>query len=133
MGEAQQVKLRIRVIRDVIVFQSLVATIAILVGNFTSNELSTLREEMNEFELGKVSYHDMAMSLNMAILAFVMLSNSSLQMDSLFLQSPSPILEFSLVKELNLIIPLIVSSIYLAGGVQPKFNLVRFKQKLTNA
>ncbi|KAF4357386.1 hypothetical protein G4B88_009705 [Cannabis sativa] len=128
MGEAQQVKLRIRaeeanegdshgfanesnhstekflkkesfsVIRDVIVFQSLVATIAILVGNFTSNELSTLREEMNEFELGKVSYHDMAMSLNMAsflhwsILAFVMLSNSSLQMDSLFLQSPSPIL-----------------------------------------
>ncbi|KAM6552175.1 hypothetical protein CsatB_001983 [Cannabis sativa] len=51
---------------DVIVFQSLVATIAILVGIFTSNELSTLREEMNEFELGKVSCHDMAMSLNMA-------------------------------------------------------------------
>ncbi|KAF4385994.1 hypothetical protein G4B88_031129 [Cannabis sativa] len=44
------------VIIDVIVFQSLVATIVTLVGLFASSEWSTLREEMNEFQLGKVSY-----------------------------------------------------------------------------
>ncbi|XP_062096156.1 probable purine permease 10 [Humulus lupulus] len=44
------------VVMDVIVFQSLVASVAILVGLFASSEWSTLREEMNEFELGKVSY-----------------------------------------------------------------------------
>ncbi|XP_062094690.1 probable purine permease 10 [Humulus lupulus] len=44
------------VIVDVIVFQSLVASVAILVGLFASSDWATLREEMNEFELGKVSY-----------------------------------------------------------------------------
>ncbi|XP_030479682.2 purine permease 21 isoform X3 [Cannabis sativa] len=44
------------VIIDVIVYQSLVATIVVLVGLFASSEWRSLREEMNEFELGKVSY-----------------------------------------------------------------------------
>ncbi|XP_062096152.1 purine permease 21-like [Humulus lupulus] len=44
------------VVMDVIVFQNFVATVATLVGLFASSEWSTLREEMNEFELGKVSY-----------------------------------------------------------------------------
>ncbi|KAM6552174.1 hypothetical protein CsatB_001982 [Cannabis sativa] len=44
------------VVVDVLLFQSLVATVVILVGLFASSEWSTLRIEMNEFELGKVSY-----------------------------------------------------------------------------
>ena len=44
------------VVVDVIVFQSLVASIAVLVGLFASSDWATLREEMNEFELGKLSY-----------------------------------------------------------------------------
>ncbi|XP_062093382.1 purine permease 21-like [Humulus lupulus] len=44
------------VIVDVLVFESLVATVAILVGLFASSEWATLRKEMNEFDLGKVSY-----------------------------------------------------------------------------
>ena len=44
------------VIMDVIVFQSLVATVVILVGLFASSEWKTLEKEMKEFELGKVSY-----------------------------------------------------------------------------
>ncbi|XP_062094563.1 probable purine permease 10 [Humulus lupulus] len=44
------------VIVDVLVFELLVASVALLVGLFASSEWATLREEMNEFELGKVSY-----------------------------------------------------------------------------
>ncbi|XP_062096154.1 purine permease 21-like isoform X2 [Humulus lupulus] len=59
------------VVMDVIVFQSLVATVAILVGLFASSEWSTLREEMNEFELGKVSY---VMTLSWTAIAWQVLS-----------------------------------------------------------
>ncbi|PON37345.1 Purine permease [Parasponia andersonii] len=44
------------VIMDVIVFQSLVASLATLVGLFASSEWASLGKEMNEYELGKVSY-----------------------------------------------------------------------------
>lgn len=44
------------VVLDMIIYQSLVATGAILVGLFASREWKGLKEEMGEFELGKVSY-----------------------------------------------------------------------------
>ncbi|KAL5577158.1 hypothetical protein UlMin_018857 [Ulmus minor] len=44
------------VIIDLLVFESIVATLAILVGLFASQEWKDLNEEMNLFELGKVSY-----------------------------------------------------------------------------
>ncbi|CAB4276377.1 unnamed protein product [Prunus armeniaca] len=44
------------VILDMIVYQSLVATCAVLVGLFASGEWRGLRKEMEGFELGKVSY-----------------------------------------------------------------------------
>ncbi|KAG6639365.1 probable purine permease 10 [Carya illinoinensis] len=43
-------------IMDMIVYQSLVATSATLVGLFASGEWKGLNREMEEFELGKVSY-----------------------------------------------------------------------------
>ncbi|XP_052184044.1 probable purine permease 10 isoform X3 [Diospyros lotus] len=45
-----------RVMLDLIIYQSLVATGAILVGLFASGEWKGLKKEMDEFELGKVSY-----------------------------------------------------------------------------
>ncbi|KAM2799826.1 hypothetical protein COP1_004618 [Malus domestica] len=45
-----------RVVMDMIVYQSLVATCAILVGLFGSGEWKGLRNEMEGYELGKVSY-----------------------------------------------------------------------------
>ncbi|XP_015876855.3 probable purine permease 10 isoform X1 [Ziziphus jujuba] len=44
------------VVIDMTVYQSLVATCATLVGLFASGEWKGLTKEMNEFELGKVSY-----------------------------------------------------------------------------
>ncbi|KAI8001000.1 Purine permease 21 [Camellia lanceoleosa] len=44
------------VVLDMIIYQSVVATGAILVGLFASREWKGLKEEMGEFELGKVSY-----------------------------------------------------------------------------
>jgi drug/metabolite transporter (DMT)-like permease len=44
------------VVMDMIVYQSLVATAAIVVGLFASGEWKGLNREMEEFELGKVSY-----------------------------------------------------------------------------
>ncbi|MED6192875.1 hypothetical protein PIB30_013968 [Stylosanthes scabra] len=46
----------IRVLIDVIVYESLVATIFTLVGLFASGEANKLQKEMEEFEMGKVSY-----------------------------------------------------------------------------
>ncbi|CAK9146316.1 unnamed protein product [Ilex paraguariensis] len=45
-----------RVVMDILIYQSLVATCAILVGLFASGEWRNLRREMKEYELGKVSY-----------------------------------------------------------------------------
>ncbi|XP_038876396.1 probable purine permease 10 [Benincasa hispida] len=45
-----------KVIVDMIVYRSLVASLAIVVGLFVSGEWSGLEREMDEFELGKVSY-----------------------------------------------------------------------------
>ncbi|CAK9327582.1 unnamed protein product [Citrullus colocynthis] len=45
-----------RAIMDMIVYRSLVACLAILVGLFVSGEWRGLKREMDEFELGKVSY-----------------------------------------------------------------------------
>jgi drug/metabolite transporter (DMT)-like permease len=44
------------VVMDMIVYQSLVATLAILVGLFATGEWKGLNNEMVDFELGKVSY-----------------------------------------------------------------------------
>ncbi|KAF3449887.1 hypothetical protein FNV43_RR05966 [Rhamnella rubrinervis] len=44
------------VVIDMTVYQSLVATCATLVGLFASGEWKGLKKEMNEFELGRVSY-----------------------------------------------------------------------------
>ncbi|XP_062095083.1 probable purine permease 10 [Humulus lupulus] len=73
------------VVMDVVVFQSLVATVAILVGLFASSEWSTLKEEMNEFELGKVSY---VMTLSWIAIAwqvfFIGIMGLILEISSLF-------------------------------------------------
>ncbi|XP_019441756.1 PREDICTED: probable purine permease 9 isoform X2 [Lupinus angustifolius] len=45
-----------KVIMDMIICESLVATCVILVGLFASGEWDRLHEEMEEFELGKASY-----------------------------------------------------------------------------
>ncbi|CAK9146321.1 unnamed protein product [Ilex paraguariensis] len=45
-----------RVVMDVIIYQSLVATCVILVGLFSSGEWRNLRREMKEYELGNLSY-----------------------------------------------------------------------------
>uniref|UniRef100_A0A5B7BFP2 Probable purine permease n=1 Tax=Davidia involucrata TaxID=16924 RepID=A0A5B7BFP2_DAVIN len=45
-----------RVVLEVIIFESLVATCAILVGFFASGEWKSLNREMEEFGLGKLSY-----------------------------------------------------------------------------
>ncbi|XP_021676359.2 probable purine permease 10 isoform X1 [Hevea brasiliensis] len=45
-----------KVVLDMIVYPSLVATLAILVGLFASGEWKGLRRDMEEFELGNVSY-----------------------------------------------------------------------------
>ncbi|CAK9184857.1 unnamed protein product [Ilex paraguariensis] len=45
-----------RVVMNVIIYQSLVATCVILVGLFTSGEWRNLRREVKEYELGNVSY-----------------------------------------------------------------------------
>ncbi|XP_059669157.1 purine permease 21-like isoform X2 [Cornus florida] len=45
-----------RVVLDLIIYQSLVATGVILVGLFASGEWKSLHREMEEFGLGKVSY-----------------------------------------------------------------------------
>ncbi|EXB86564.1 hypothetical protein L484_010628 [Morus notabilis] len=44
------------VVMDILVYQSLVASLAILVGLFASGDWKGLDEEMNSFELGKLSY-----------------------------------------------------------------------------
>ncbi|KAH0974359.1 hypothetical protein GBA52_016258 [Prunus armeniaca] len=44
------------VVMDVIIYQSLVATCAALVGLFASGEWKGLKREMDEFEIGKASY-----------------------------------------------------------------------------
>ncbi|TXG47837.1 hypothetical protein EZV62_027131 [Acer yangbiense] len=41
---------------EIIIYQSLVATCAALVGHFTSGEWKGIKREMQEFELGKLSY-----------------------------------------------------------------------------
>jgi hypothetical protein len=41
---------------DMIIYQSLVATCATLVGLFASGEWNGIKKEMEEFEIGKVSY-----------------------------------------------------------------------------
>ncbi|KAL1328249.1 hypothetical protein AAHE18_13G360500 [Arachis hypogaea] len=46
----------IRVLMDVIVYESLVATIVTLVGLFASGEGNKLHTEIEEYEMGKVSY-----------------------------------------------------------------------------
>lgn len=45
-----------KVVLDMIIYPSMVATAAILVGLFASGEWKTLKREMEEFELGHVSY-----------------------------------------------------------------------------
>ncbi|CAK9146305.1 unnamed protein product [Ilex paraguariensis] len=45
-----------RVVMNVIIYQSLVATCVILVGLFTNGEWRNLRREMKEYELGNISY-----------------------------------------------------------------------------
>uniref|UniRef100_A0A5B6Z551 Probable purine permease n=1 Tax=Davidia involucrata TaxID=16924 RepID=A0A5B6Z551_DAVIN len=45
-----------RVVFDMIIYQSLVATVVVLVGLFASEEWKSLNREMEEFELGKLSY-----------------------------------------------------------------------------
>ncbi|XP_008444245.2 purine permease 21-like isoform X2 [Cucumis melo] len=45
-----------KAIVDIIVYRSLVACVTIVVGIFVSGEWRDLKREMNEFEMGKVSY-----------------------------------------------------------------------------
>ncbi|KAI9127188.1 hypothetical protein K1719_001747 [Acacia pycnantha] len=45
-----------KVILDLIIYQSLVATMAILVGLFASGEFRSLKAEMKEYGMGKASY-----------------------------------------------------------------------------
>uniref|UniRef100_A0A5B6Z263 Probable purine permease n=1 Tax=Davidia involucrata TaxID=16924 RepID=A0A5B6Z263_DAVIN len=45
-----------RVVFDMIIYQSLVATVVVLVGLFASEEWKSLNREMEEFGLGKLSY-----------------------------------------------------------------------------
>lgn len=45
-----------KVVMDMIIYQSLVATFATVVGLFASGEWKGLKNEMNEYEMGKVSY-----------------------------------------------------------------------------
>ncbi|XP_061364152.1 probable purine permease 10 [Gastrolobium bilobum] len=45
-----------KVVMDVIIYQSLVATSATLVGLFASGEWKGLKKEMDEYEMGKASY-----------------------------------------------------------------------------
>ncbi|THG15559.1 hypothetical protein TEA_002490 [Camellia sinensis var. sinensis] len=45
-----------RVVLDMIIYQSLVATFVIVIGLFLSGEWKTLGKEMDHFEMGKVSY-----------------------------------------------------------------------------
>jgi hypothetical protein len=45
-----------KAIMDMIIYQSLVATCATLVGLFASGEWNGIKKEMEEFEIGKVSY-----------------------------------------------------------------------------
>ncbi|KAL7212591.1 hypothetical protein ACSBR2_015306 [Camellia fascicularis] len=45
-----------RVVLDMIIYQSLVATFVVLIGLFASGEWKTLGKEMAHFEMGKVSY-----------------------------------------------------------------------------
>ncbi|KAJ1441254.1 Purine nucleobase transmembrane transport [Sesbania bispinosa] len=45
-----------KVVMDMIIYQSLVATCATLVGLFASGEWNGLRKEMEEYEMGKASY-----------------------------------------------------------------------------
>ncbi|KAK8524601.1 hypothetical protein V6N13_015617 [Hibiscus sabdariffa] len=49
-------KQTLKVVFDVIIYQSLVASIATVVGLFASGESKGLGKEMNEYSLGKVSY-----------------------------------------------------------------------------
>ncbi|MED6157132.1 hypothetical protein PIB30_020450 [Stylosanthes scabra] len=46
----------LKVVMDMIIYQSIVATIAILIGLFASGEWKGLNEEMRGYEMGKVSY-----------------------------------------------------------------------------
>ncbi|MED6112553.1 hypothetical protein PIB30_062745 [Stylosanthes scabra] len=45
-----------KVVMDMIIYQSIVATIAILIGLFASGEWKGLNEEMRGYEMGEVSY-----------------------------------------------------------------------------
>ena len=49
-------KITFSAVMDMIIYDSLVAATAILVGLFASGEWKGIRGEMEEFELGKVSY-----------------------------------------------------------------------------
>ncbi|XVE51568.1 hypothetical protein DITRI_Ditri02bG0052000 [Diplodiscus trichospermus] len=49
-------KQTVKVVVDVIVYQSLVASIAIMVGLFGSGDWKGLKREMEEYEMGKISY-----------------------------------------------------------------------------
>ncbi|XP_028752194.1 probable purine permease 10 [Neltuma alba] len=49
-------KQSVKVILDVLVYESLVATLAILVGLFASGEFRGLRAEMKDYGMGKASY-----------------------------------------------------------------------------
>jgi drug/metabolite transporter (DMT)-like permease len=45
-----------KAIMDMIIYQSLVATCATLIGLFASGEWNSIKKEMEEFEMGKASY-----------------------------------------------------------------------------
>lgn len=45
-----------KALMDMIIYQSIVSSAAILIGFFASGEWMSLKREMDEFELGKVSY-----------------------------------------------------------------------------
>ncbi|KAL5577157.1 hypothetical protein UlMin_018856 [Ulmus minor] len=72
-------------IMDMTVYQSLVATCATLVGLFVSGDWKSLRSEMLEFDLGKVSY---VMTLTWAAISWQLFSIGSvgliLEVSSLF-------------------------------------------------
>ena len=59
-----------KVVLDMIIYQSLVATLVILVGLFASGEYKSLDREMEGFKLGKVSYVNTLVWIAIALQVF---------------------------------------------------------------
>lgn len=74
-----------RQVLDLIIYESLISTCAILVGLFASGEWKSLKTEMEEFELGKLSYVTILVSTALAWQVFTIgLVGLILKVSSLF-------------------------------------------------